>query len=303
MKWVKLLVFAWTVMVLPFLGLSQEEESAEIYLEEFTDEFQESFFEALKQKGIENYDKAINALLKCKELDPESHVVDHELAKTYLLNRQVALGQEYAIEALRKQPENPWYLKTYLGMISLQSLDLTILEEQIPFEDRRLKENLALILLEKEQYENTRKLIGKLGENSFTRDILRRMEDSLASKNNKSDPSPVAMEEDEGNAWEKLKQELQDYLNNGDFTALDQGSTQALEVYPLQPFFYYTKGVALNRMSDFKGAEEYLTMGLDFVTEDEGLTDDFYRELGMTYRGLGDPEKANMYLSKVKNGS
>ena len=32
-----------------------------------TEKFQEYFFEALKQKGIENYDRAIVSLLKCVE--------------------------------------------------------------------------------------------------------------------------------------------------------------------------------------------------------------------------------------------
>ena len=40
-----------------------------------TDEFQEHFFEALKQKGIENYENAITSLEKCLELDPENAVV------------------------------------------------------------------------------------------------------------------------------------------------------------------------------------------------------------------------------------
>ena len=35
----------------------------------FEDEFQEYFYEALKQKAIENYDRSIEALLKCIELD------------------------------------------------------------------------------------------------------------------------------------------------------------------------------------------------------------------------------------------
>ena len=48
----------------------EEQESAEVYLEEYTDEFQENFFEALKQKGIQNYDRAVDLFLKCKQLEP-----------------------------------------------------------------------------------------------------------------------------------------------------------------------------------------------------------------------------------------
>ncbi len=303
MKWAKFSVLVWMVMLLPLSGYSQEEESAEVFLEEYTDEFQESFFEALKQKGIENYDKAINALLKCKELDPQSHVVDHELAKTYKLNKQLALAQEYALEALRQEPGNPWYLRTYMGMVNLTSLDLDILEGQIPIENTRLKENLALILVEKEQYEVARQLIASWEENPFTRKIMQRITDSLERKNNKSDTSPVAVEEEAVDPLAKIKRELKVYMDKGDFPALDKGSTEALEAYPLQPFFYYTKGVAQNRISDFEGAEEYLLMALDFVNEDVELTNNIYRELALTYQGLGNPEKANTYLSKIKSGS
>ena len=39
-----------------------------------TDEYQDSFYESLKQKGIENYDKAIVSLEKCIKLKPNDAV-------------------------------------------------------------------------------------------------------------------------------------------------------------------------------------------------------------------------------------
>ncbi|MDT0689650.1 hypothetical protein RM549_07625 [Salegentibacter sp. F188] len=48
-----------------------------------SDQFQENFFEALKQKGIENYEKAITALEVCKELQPENAVIFFEIGKNY----------------------------------------------------------------------------------------------------------------------------------------------------------------------------------------------------------------------------
>ena len=47
------------------------------------DEFQELFFEALKQKGIENYERAIEALHKCLNLDSKKPVIYFELGKNY----------------------------------------------------------------------------------------------------------------------------------------------------------------------------------------------------------------------------
>jgi tetratricopeptide (TPR) repeat protein len=43
------------------------------------DEFQNSFYESLREKGIENYDKAINAMQKCLQLQPNNPVVHFEL--------------------------------------------------------------------------------------------------------------------------------------------------------------------------------------------------------------------------------
>ncbi|NNL03175.1 MAG: hypothetical protein HKP39_12950, partial [Eudoraea sp.] len=85
---VKYVIYFLGIFIFSQLNYAQEEESAEVYLEDYTDEFQEAFFEALKQKGIENYDKAINLFLECKRLDITSNVVDFELANSYLANKQ-----------------------------------------------------------------------------------------------------------------------------------------------------------------------------------------------------------------------
>ena len=48
------------------------------------DKFQEYFFEALKQKGIENYQKSANALLICIEMNDSDPVLFYELGKNYM---------------------------------------------------------------------------------------------------------------------------------------------------------------------------------------------------------------------------
>lgn len=288
---------------LPQCGSAQEEESAEVFLEEYTDEFQEYFFEALKQKGIENYDKAINALLKCKEMDPESPVIDHELAKTYRLNKQLGLAQEFALQALRKQPENWWYLSTYLELSESRSLDLEVLKGRLPFENTQLKENLANLLVEKRRFEMALRLLKQLDKSEFRSRLEAKIADSLAAEDNNMVPEPVDGEEKESDPYQARISRLQELINKSDYGQLDAESTDALEAYPLQPFFYFAKGAALNGLGQYESAEEYLLMGLDFIADDAELTNKFYRQLAATYQGLGDPDKANMYLSRIKNGS
>jgi hypothetical protein len=47
-------------------------------LGDLDDKFQELFFEALKQKSIENFDRSVSALLKCIELDDSKAVLYYE---------------------------------------------------------------------------------------------------------------------------------------------------------------------------------------------------------------------------------
>ena len=62
-------------------------------LGDVSDEFQEYFFEALKQKAITNYDKAIEALEKCIEIDSDSDFLYLELGKNYLELKQYRQGR------------------------------------------------------------------------------------------------------------------------------------------------------------------------------------------------------------------
>ncbi|WGK65769.1 tetratricopeptide repeat protein [Croceiramulus getboli] len=53
-----------------------------------SDEFQENFFEALKQKGIENYDRALIALDACIAIAPQRAVLYFEKGKNHLALKQ-----------------------------------------------------------------------------------------------------------------------------------------------------------------------------------------------------------------------
>lgn len=74
-----------------------------------TDEFQVYFYESLKQKGIENYDKAITALNRCEKLEPSNPVVFFELGKNYLLQKDYINAYTNFEKATQLDPANRWY--------------------------------------------------------------------------------------------------------------------------------------------------------------------------------------------------
>src|SRR5690606_22337668 len=103
------------------IGFSQEDgQSAELTAEVNSDAFQESFFEALKQKGIENYDRAIQALLECKKLQPDNEVVDYELGLNYMQQTNYIQAQEYFERAIDTDPSNKWYQDALLSCLLTQ---------------------------------------------------------------------------------------------------------------------------------------------------------------------------------------
>ena len=64
-------------------------------------QFQNYFYEGLKQKGIENYIKAIDAFVKCAELFPERAVIFFELGE-YVAALPVTLSSNLIPQAISK---------------------------------------------------------------------------------------------------------------------------------------------------------------------------------------------------------
>ena len=131
----------------------EEQESADVYLEEYTDEFQENFFEALKQKGIQNYDRAVDMFLKCKQLEPDNSVVDYELAKAYLLDKKYVQAQDYAIKALLSEPSDYWYLDNLLTILDKQGSPIETIKDRIPYGNKKLQQNMAVSLFKMKKYQ------------------------------------------------------------------------------------------------------------------------------------------------------
>jgi len=148
-------------------------------LGDVSDEFQEYFFEALKQKGIENYEKAITALEKCLELDTEKSVVYFELGKNYQELKQFEKAIQNFQKANELEPQKEsilvYLFQTY-GMTEDFEGAIATLKKLIPI-DKAYQEDLANLYLLNENYEKALNLLdeldAKLGANSY-RNSLRR---------------------------------------------------------------------------------------------------------------------------------
>ena len=279
------------------------EESAEVFLEQYSDEFQESFFEALKQKGIENYDRAINLLLKCKRLDPENMVVNHELAKAYTANKQYTLARDYGVAALLSQPENQWYLNTLVIALEKQGSSFEDLELSILSDNEKLEKNLALIYYKKRKYESALAILKKLKKSPFSIDLEAKINDSIEKRDeNEKKSSFTATVRSASNPSQNYKAQLEGLIRTNNHLMLKQVAEEALETYPSQPYFYYAQGYALNKTNKQRDAIEVLEAALDYLVGDIKLENKIYIELVEAYNSINNSVKANMYLRKIKPG-
>lgn len=131
------------------------------------DKFQDYFFEALKQKGIENYDKAIVSLEKCLKLEPQNATIFFELGKNYLAQKNYNNAITSFEKANQIDPTNKWFLigvydvnyatKNYIGGIET-------INKLIPF-DSKFKEDLVSLYMNTSQFDKALSLINDLNEN------------------------------------------------------------------------------------------------------------------------------------------
>ena len=130
------------------------------------DVFQDNFYESLKQKGIENYDKAIISLEKCLKTQPENAVVYSELGKNYIQLKDFKKAYDSFEKASKIDPANKWY---YVGMydVCYKTRDynqaIVIVTKLIEF-DANYKEDLTSLYMYTDQFDKALALINELDE-------------------------------------------------------------------------------------------------------------------------------------------
>jgi tetratricopeptide (TPR) repeat protein len=408
-----------------------------------SDDFENSFYEAVKQKGIENYDKAIVALEKCLVIQPKNENILFELGKNYLFQKDYKKAYDSFENATKINPKNRWF---WHGMydVCYKTQDYTqaiiLVETLIPF-DAGYKEDLVSLYMKTEQFDKAligindlNATVGKSDKRDvFKAQILTKPEYqgaeranllaeiqknpkeeanylaliSLYNKNNqekealaiakkleleipdsdwaqinlfkvylvqnegqkavqsmdkvfssnkidskikhrmlnefliftKSNPQFDADLERvisyfKGDATVKVAKEIgKFYQNKQDFTKaikfyeLDlqsnpndvesnmlllemykmnksfelilQKTNTLIDLFPLQPQFYYYNGLANNQLKNHSKAKEQLLSGIDFVVDDLDLEINFNIQLGEAYFGLGDTKNKEIYFKKA----
>jgi tetratricopeptide (TPR) repeat protein len=130
------------------------------------DVFQEYFYESLKQKAIENYDKAIIALEKCVKLQPENATIHFELGKNYLALKDYKNAYTAFEKATQIDSSNKWF---WVGIYDVDYATkdynnaINTLQKLIAL-DPKFKEDLTSVYMSMGQFDKALELINELNE-------------------------------------------------------------------------------------------------------------------------------------------
>ena len=158
-----------------------------------------------------------------------------------------------------------------------------------------------MIYYKRSDYNNALNVLKELKNASFADKLESKIKDSIDQVNRAAVEKKPEVRADD--PFSSYKSQLEKLLSEQNYIQMEEVATVALELFPSQPYFYYMMGKALAMNNKSSEATKVLESALDFLVDDTELSNDIYRELSNAYRALGNLNKANMYLSKIKNGS
>ena len=138
------------------------------------DEFQELFFEALKQEGIENYQRAVDALLKCINIKSSEPAAYYELGKNYNKLKNFGAAEDALKKAISKEPNNEWYLdelyEVYIQQDDINKAIKTI-KQLVKYHPEDYKQDLAALYIKDKDYKKALEVLDELDkEFGFNKD-------------------------------------------------------------------------------------------------------------------------------------
>lgn len=305
-------------IICSFTVMGQEDvvSTEDMLVEQQHINFQTFFFEALQQKAIGNYDKAVYALEACNNIEKNNIAVLFELSKNYDLLIKYTEAEYYVLKGLENDPMNLYMLRhlkeiktkqnDYLGAIKVQQKIISLEPEE--------EADLVILYIKSGEIESATKLLKKLDDLNKLPEGLQALKESLLQEsegpteeifepiivdNPKRKVDLLTEEYSLNKDYNTLKMLLEQQWKTKQYLELLKHSEDGISLFPAQPFLYLMNGRALNSLRKSNEALAVLEEGLDYIIEDNQLKSAFYQELSLSYKALGNNKMATEYYNKA----
>lgn len=328
-------ILVWAFLLHGGVALWAQEDVAsteEMLVEQQNINFQTFFFEALAQKAIGNYDKAIYALEACHDIDKKDRAVLFELSKNYSFQFKYTEAEYYARMALELEPENIYMLRhlkdiktkqnDFKGAIGVQNRIIALNPDE--------EADLVILYIKSGEIDQAVRLLRKLDAENKVPEGLIALKESLlqqgearsmssvpsldppestspneeidsqlmAGPASKSETLLEAYERDK--SYKNLVPLLERELKTKQHLDLLKHSEEGLSLFPAQPFVYLMKGTALIHLRKNREAAETLQEGMDFLIDDPEMEFRFLEQLSLAFKAMGENKKATEYYNKAQ---
>jgi predicted Zn-dependent protease len=282
--------------------------------EENSLKFQTHFFEALKQKAIKNYGKAIESLELCNEIDSLNVSVMFEFSKNHLELNHYLEAELFIDKALALEAENRYLLQHKVAVLKAQRNFNEAVEVQKKIQKIQPKESEELVFLyiQNQNFAEAEALIATIEENATAtlriksfknflenRKLLQqKTENPVEALSENTDIETLKKSYAKNKEYKTVKEILDKEAASELFEQVYADSKEALELFPEQPFLYKMNGLALNKLQKHHEAIAILSVGIDFVIDNSAMEADFYEQLSISHEKLGNKSEALKYKQR-----
>lgn len=277
--------------------------------------FKKSFLEAIKQKGIENYNKALESLAICETIYPENTALLFEQAKNSFKLKQYNEAQYYCNNALAFEPTNFWFLSLSRDIHEKERnyTEATLIQEELYRQKQSEASGLLKFYYLTKNKEKGKQLLVEIEKNVIPIPSISFYKKYFFKTNEEENRTEVKKMISEEKSLVSLRKE---FIKNKDFKILQnilkkehqaklykkllEDSNLGLDLFPAQAQVYLYKGFALNRLIKHKEAVAVLETGLDFVFDNTKLSKQFYTALINAYQALNNSKKLNYYKNMAQ---
>lgn len=306
-----------------FIGFAQQDSLADVLLakknsEEIQKEqknlnFETFFFEALQEKAIGNFEKAIAALENCQNIRENDKAMFFEFGKNYFELEKYSEAEAYTKKALNQDLDNLFIQLLLRDIYNKQNnyKEALALQKKIAKKNKDSELELVTLYIKNNQIDNAKQILLDLEKKGTLSANLIPFKESLLDGKTATSDEATTIKPLEKQSIEELKiayqseksfkilKSLLNKLNvNKRYLDLEKNSSEGLELFPAQPFVYLMNATALNYTKQYQKALIILESGLDYIVDDTLLEAKFYEQMSLSYKGLNKNVEASKFYNK-----